>query len=164
MKTTLSALGAAAPAPLDSAPLASLASDDQALEDFTAAAQRLSDATAYLELVGGPGHALLAVEYRAFVAQETDMQAALAAARERLLPDVAGAEAVSAALPPRWRLCWSTLTRSCLECRPPGNMCARWRKRWLRPQQPCGPRWRRPRAGPLQSGGRPTARPTGGSR
>jgi hypothetical protein len=98
LKTTLSAAGTTRPLLLDSAPLALLAPDDQALEDSAAEAQRLSDAKAYLELVGGPGHVLLAVEYRAFVAQETDMQTVLAAARERLLSDVASAEAVSMAL------------------------------------------------------------------
>jgi hypothetical protein len=98
LKATLTALSETGHAPLDGTPLASLAADDQALEDAAAAAQRLGDATAYLELVGGPGHAALAVEYRAFVAQQSEAQTVLAAARERLLRDVGDAEAVAAAL------------------------------------------------------------------
>lgn len=98
LKATLASLGANGSAPLDSAPLASLAADDQAFEDAAAAALRLRDATAYLELVGGADHAALAADYRSFVAQQNKAQDALAASRVRLLPDASGAEALSAAL------------------------------------------------------------------
>ena len=98
LQAALAGLGAATSVSLDSAPLASLADDDQALEDAAAATLRLRDATAYLELVGGAEHSALAAEYRSFVAQQTETQAALAGARERLPRDATGADALSAAV------------------------------------------------------------------
>ena len=98
LQATLAGLGAATSDSLDSAPLASLADDDQALENAAAATLRLRDAMAYLELVGGAEHSALAAEYRSFVAQQTETQAALAGARERLLRDATGADALSAAV------------------------------------------------------------------
>ncbi|MEP7300887.1 MAG: hypothetical protein ABI699_05105 [Caldimonas sp.] len=98
LPAALAGPGAVAGAALDSAPLASLATDEAALQDTAAAALRLRDATAYLELVGGSEQAALAAEYRGFVAQQAGAQSALAAARERLLRDAQEAEALSAAL------------------------------------------------------------------